>query len=482
MRRSHVLVLALAVVLGAPTSLARTSTTDPVPTAAADAGAEALSVTIGADTLHFVLVHGATFSQGSPTTDPNHEADELQHGVTLGHAFYMQTAPVTKGQFAAFVAETGYHTEAERGESGGSGWNGSELVQKKEFTWKNPGFTQTDEHPVVLVTYADAISFTSWASAKSGRTVRLPTEAEYELATRAGTTTAWYDGDAPAGATEIGWFKSNAGDGTRPVAQKKPNALGLYDMAGNVYEWCSDVYAPYDAKDVTDPEGKTPAAGEPLRRVLRGGSWLKDPKRGRSAARYRNTPGSRNADNGFRVVVAEGAPVKPPATATTAAPLFNEPYVAPTSGSPGATGDLATSIMILLPFLAVGGLFLLVPLGLYFAFRKRTGAVAPLGGQDVTTRPAVDGFYVIAPSLAAGSRVRYECIVNGMPVGDVIPTDNGPETFVYTGGTPSAIRIVEVVAVRAAGFRGPVVPPRQAHPPTRRDADPEPFRGFPSAY
>lgn len=370
MRSPSVVVVALAVALGTSSSSARTSAKDPLP-AKSDAGAEALAVTVGTETLRFVRIPGGSFSQGSPASDPNHEADELQRNVTIGHAFYLQTTPVTRGQYAAFVAETGYPTEAERGDSGGSGWNGTELVQKKEYTWKSPGFAQTDDHPVVLVTYADAISFTSWASAKSGRTFRLPTEAEYELAARAGTTTAWYGGDAASEAQEIGWFKSNAGNGTRPVAQKRPNAFGLYDMAGNVYEWCTDVYAPYEARDVTDPEAKAPAAGEPLRRVLRGGSWLKEPKRGRSAARYRNTPGSRNADNGFRVVVVESAP-KPVAMAP--APVFNTPAPGPTPGPSVPPANGAGTGFGLLTLLLLGGIGLSIPFLLFLAFRKRAAA------------------------------------------------------------------------------------------------------------
>lgn len=477
MRHPHVLVLALAVTLGATSSRARISTTDPV-AVKADAASEGLSLTLGGETLRFALVSAGTFTQGSPASDPDHEADELQHKVTLSHAYYVQTTPVTKGQYAAFVAETSYRTEAERGDSGGSGWTGTELSQKKEFTWKNPGFAQTNLHPVVLVTYADAIAFTAWASAKSGRTVRLPTEAEYELAMRAGTGTAWYTGDDASAATDLGWFRTNAGNGTRPVAQKTPNALGLHDMAGNVYEWCSDVYAPYPGTDVTDPEARTPIAGQPLRRVLRGGSWLKDPKRGRSAARYRNTPGSRNADNGFRVVVEVGAPAKPQASEPR---LFDEPYIGPTPGS-SPTPSSAGGGLVALAIVGLGGALLVLPVILFFALRKRADGAAS-GGGEVQTRASTDGFYVIAPSLGPGSRVRYECIVNGMPVSDVIPTNSGPETFVYTGGTPAAIRIIEVVAVRAAGYRGPIAAARDAHPPTRRrQDDDEPFLGNPRAY
>ena len=480
MRLSHVLVVALAAGLGTASSSARTAVEDPLP-AKSDAGSEALAVSVGTELLHFVRIAGGTFSQGSPASDPNHEADELQRNVTVGHAFYLQTTPVTKGQYAGFVAETGYRTEAERGDSGGSGWNGSELVQKKEYTWKTPGFAQTDDHPVVLVTYADAVSFTSWASAKSGRTIRLPTEAEYELAARAGTTTAWYGGDAASEAQEIGWFKSNAGNGTRPVGLKKPNAFGLYDMAGNVYEWCTDVYAPYEARDVTDPQARMPAAGEPFRRVLRGGSWLKEPKRGRSAARYRNAPGSRNADNGFRVLIVDEPPAPVP---TDALPVRGPDVIHPTKG-PSAPTDGAGSGFGALTLLFVGGVGVCIPILLFFVLRKRPAASPGSSGSDaVQTRPATDGFYVIAPGLAPGSRVRYECIVNGMPVSDVIPTAAGPETFVYTGGTPAAIRIVEVVAVYAAGYRGPVASPpvRPVHPPPRRDPDPEPFLGYPRAY
>src|SRR5262249_26041586 len=152
-------------------------------------------------------------------------------------------------------------------------------------------------------TFGDANAFVAWASRKTGRRVRLPTEAEWEYAARGGTATPWFGASKEEDALALGWFKANAGSSTHPVALKKPNAFGLFDMAGNVYEWCRDVYAPYPAGDAVDPENATNTGTEPERRVLRGGSWLKDPRRARSAARNRNTPGSRNADNGFRVAV-----------------------------------------------------------------------------------------------------------------------------------------------------------------------------------
>jgi formylglycine-generating enzyme len=233
--------------------------------------------------------------------------------VTITHDFWISEAPVTRGQFARFVAEARYVTEAEKGR-GGLGWDGAQLTDAREFSWRSPGFPQTDQHPVVLVTYGDASAFVAWASRKTGRRVRLPTEAEWEYAARAGTTTPWYAGASEEEALSAGWFKPNAGDGTRPVAEKTPNALGLFDTAGNVYEWCRDHYAPYSLEPAFDPESQTQGGGEPERRVLRGGSWLREPARGRSAARHRSLPGARSAEHGFRVVVAAEESVRPGAT------------------------------------------------------------------------------------------------------------------------------------------------------------------------
>ena len=243
-----------------------------------------------------------------------------QHRVRITKPFYLGTYHVTRGQFRQFVKDSGYKTDAEKGVGfkGAFGWD----TDKKKFdlnekySWRNAGFEQTDEHPVVNVSWNDAVAFCKWLSKKESKTYRLPTEAEWEYACRAGTTTRYYSGDDPETLAKVGnvadaaakaqfpdWkYTIKANDGyvfTAPVGKFKPNAFGLYDMHGNAWQWCADWYGAeyYAASPVDDPTG--PASGND--RVLRGGSWRNGPYITRSALRSGYTPSFRYIGTGFRV-------------------------------------------------------------------------------------------------------------------------------------------------------------------------------------
>ena len=239
-----------------------------------------------------------------------------QHRVRITRPFYLGKYNITRGQFRQFVDNTGYKTDAEKDGKGGYGWNVKEFKQKPEYTWRNVGFEQTDEHPMVNVSWNDAAAFCKWLSRKEGKTYRLPTEAEWEYACRAGTTTRYYICDDPETLAQVGnvadatakakfpdWtYTIKASDGyvfTAPVGSFRPNAFGLYDMHGNAWQWCADWYGKkyYAVSPMDDPTG--PASGK--YRVLRGGSWFNKLYNARSATRNKGMPDFRLGDTGFRV-------------------------------------------------------------------------------------------------------------------------------------------------------------------------------------
>ena len=180
---------------------------------------------------------------------------------------------------------------------------------------RNAGFEQTDEHPVVNVSWNDAVAFCEWLKSREGQSFRLPTEAEWEYACRARTDTRYFSGDDPEKLATVGnvadgtakakhpvWATIAASDGyvyTSPVARFKANAFSLYDTHGNVYEWCQDAYDSryYRSSPAEDPVCSTGVA----RRVFRGGSWDYDPRNCRSANRDSFEPENRNYGLGFRV-------------------------------------------------------------------------------------------------------------------------------------------------------------------------------------
>lgn len=191
-----------------------------------------------------------------------------QHEVTISKPFYMGATEVTQAQYEAIMKA-------------------------------NPSLVKGPTNPVEMVSWDNATDFCRKLSAKTGKAVRLPTEAEWEYACRAGSTTRFCFGDVDEGLADYGWSLDNSGGKTRPVGQKKPNAWALYDMHGNVCEWCADLYGEYPNGPVTDPQG--PAAG--YGRVLRGGSVYNNSYGCRSACRRKCAPGDGTSENGIRVVV-----------------------------------------------------------------------------------------------------------------------------------------------------------------------------------
>jgi formylglycine-generating enzyme required for sulfatase activity len=262
--------------------------------------------------MRFAWCPPGRFLMGSPPGEEGREpykgADESQHCVTLSRGFLLGIYPVTRGQFARFVEVTGYRTQAER-EGGAYSWSGREWKLDPGKSWRLPGFPQTDDHPVVCLSWHDSVALCEWLTTqvRNGGRFRLPLEAEWEYACRAGTTTPFsfgetistdqanYDGNYIYGKGKEGVFRQQ----TTPAGRFPANAWGLYDMHGNVWEWCEDWYEPYPKGDVKDPQGASSGGA----RVLRGGSWCDLLKWCRAANRWRNAPDRRADLGGCRVVL-----------------------------------------------------------------------------------------------------------------------------------------------------------------------------------
>ncbi|MDY6905829.1 MAG: SUMF1/EgtB/PvdO family nonheme iron enzyme [Thermodesulfobacteriota bacterium] len=273
--------------------------------AAPSAGGQSFTNDLG---MKFVWISPGTFTMGSPSSESGRDGDEKQHKVTLTKGFYMQTTEVTIGQWRAFIRETGYRTEAETG-GGAYIYTGKQWENKAGTFWDNPGFSQTESHPVTCVSWNDVQKYIDWLNRKDNKTYRLPTEAEWEYACRAGSTTAFANGGIQKtdckydpNLDKMGWYCGNAGGKTHAVAQKQPNAWELYDMHGNVCEWCSDWYGDFPSGLVTDPDGSSSGS----LRVIRGGSWDNIAQYCRSAIRSWDFPGYRDNYLGFRLVCLTG--------------------------------------------------------------------------------------------------------------------------------------------------------------------------------
>ena len=309
------------------------SNTVPPPASPSDsASAKTITNSLG---MKFVRIPAGEFEMGSQKSPEQlaktfaeyrpqkkyFQGEQPLHHVRITKSYFLGVHEVTVGQFRQFCEAAPYRSEAERDGKGGWGYNARRRDlegRTPRYTWRNVGWAQTDDHPVVNVTWRDAVAFCDWLSHKEGKLYRLPTEAEWEYACRANTTTHWHCSDDPEQATSVAnvadttmgkqrWFSDlplRASDGhtfTSPVGSFRPNDFGQYDMHGNVWEWCFDWYSEsyYSSSPTDDPTG--PIEGS--YRVLRGGSYAAGPCETRSARRYFYSPDDRSYHVGFRVAM-----------------------------------------------------------------------------------------------------------------------------------------------------------------------------------
>ncbi len=254
------------------------------------------------------VVRGGCYLMGSPEQEFGRDLDERQHQVCVAD-FQIAVTDVTRAQFARFVGATGYVTDAERNAGGKPGC--SIHVEKwkniADTSWRNPGYEQTNEHPAVCVSWNDAMAYVEWLSAESGRPYRLPTEAEWEFAARAGTTTPFptgkcihtdqanYNGgfDYAGCGAKTGVYRK----GTVAVRFANPNSFGLYNMSGNVWNWTCSAYDKAYAGAELSCADRSQAAP----RTVRGGSWFFKPEGLRSASRSWDRVEYRDSHQGFRL-------------------------------------------------------------------------------------------------------------------------------------------------------------------------------------
>jgi len=226
-----------------------------------------------------VPIPAGEFLMGSPGTELGRRRDEVQHQTTLTKSFLLGVHEVTQEQWQAVMGTTP--------------WKGLEY-----------GVKEGDDYPAIYVDWQDAVEFCRQLSEKEGLEYRLPTESEWEYACRAGTTTGYSFGDDASQLGEYAWYREKKDRRSWPqyahtVGQKKPNPWGLYDMHGNVWEWCSDWHGDYPSESVTDPAG--PSSGSS--RVIRGGAWFSSAEQCRSAFRLRESPSIVGNSLGFRVAL-----------------------------------------------------------------------------------------------------------------------------------------------------------------------------------
>lgn len=261
-----------------------------------------------------LVIPAGSFQMGSPDAEPGCDDDEGPlHRVTIRIPFALAKTEITRAQFGLFVAATGYATGDECDDS---------RAERFRRNWRNPGYAQELDHPVSCINWDDARAYVDWLAKRTGKPYRLPSEAEWEYAARAGTTGDRFWGDSADLACAYAnvadrtakrqlsaaadWTIHDCTDGhaySAPVASFRPNAFGLYDMIGNVAEWTED--CSNDGYEGAPNDGSAWTAGDCDRRMLRGGSWSDGPRSARAANRVRVVRKVRNAlIIGFRPAIA----------------------------------------------------------------------------------------------------------------------------------------------------------------------------------
>ena len=272
---------------------------------------QAVAMTVKEIAGQMVSIPSGTFLMGSSGFFADSD-EKPAHNVTVS-TFMLGKYEVTVGQFRRFVEATGYRTDAD----GNEGCYANIAVDGRHWraghSWRNPGFSVGDEQPVACVNWNDAQAFIEWLAEQTGKTYRLPTEAEWEYAARAGSTTKYHYGDSESQlcryanhadtSTGFDWRNKSCSDGvgmrTAAVGRYQPNSYGLHDMHGNVREWVEDCWN--ESYRGAPTNGRAWTSGDCSRRVLRGGSWYDRPGSLRSAYRGWVSRSSRYDSRGFRL-------------------------------------------------------------------------------------------------------------------------------------------------------------------------------------
>ncbi len=303
------------------TQAAKAGAGDAAPRKAESAGPDSRSGPVVKDCPQcpeLVVVPAGQFAMGSPVPksqgasdaameDPVDVRETPQHRVTV-RSFAAGRYAVTRAEFAAFVLATQYQTEAER-DGGCFAWTAGKWENNPKLNWRDVGFPQADNHPVVCVSWNDAQAYTKWLSTTTRKSYRLLSEAEREYATRAGSAFAFWWGESLSSdranydTTAPGFRGSRKGDWRRAtvsVDQFEANSFGLYNVHGNVWEWVQDCqHETYTGAPVDGSAWTSRCSGNG--RVLRGGAWVGDPAGLRSTSRGWFSPGFRFHAGGFRV-------------------------------------------------------------------------------------------------------------------------------------------------------------------------------------